>query len=126
MKIENNTQSNPFIDLIGDDHISSAAATPIRADAFEMDDELKVELIEKHFTEIMQILGLDLTDDSLSGTPHRVAKMYVKEIFSGLNPANKPKISMFENKYKYNQMLVEKNVTIYSSIHFKWSSNWFI
>ena len=102
MKIENNTQSNPFIDLIGDDHISSAAATPIRPDAFEMDDELKVELIEKHFTEIMQILGLDLTDDSLSGTPHRVAKMYVKEIFSGLNPANKPKISMFENKYKYN------------------------
>lgn len=115
MKIENNTQSNPFIDLIGDDHISSAAATPIRPDAFEMDDELKVELIEKHFTEIMQILGLDLTDDSLSGTPHRVAKMYVKEIFRGLNPANKPKISMFENKYKYNQMLVEKNVTIYSN-----------
>ena len=115
MKIEKNTPINTLIDLIGDEHISSAAETPIRADAFEMDDELKVELIEKHFAEIMLILGLDLTDDSLSGTPHRVAKMYVKEIFRGLNPANKPKISMFENKYKYNQMLVEKNITFYSN-----------
>ncbi|MEY3843226.1 MAG: cyclohydrolase FolE, partial [Bacteroidota bacterium] len=115
MKIEKNIASNALIDLIGDEHISSAAETPIRADAFEMDDELKIELIEKHFTEIMLILGLDLTDDSLSGTPHRVAKMYVKEIFRGLNPANKPKISMFENKYKYNQMLVEKNITFYSN-----------
>jgi GTP cyclohydrolase I len=115
MKIENNTQSNPFIDLIGDDHISSAAATPIRPDAFEMDDELKVELIEKHFTEIMQILGLDLTDDSLSGTPHRVAKMYVKELFQGLNPANMPSMTLFENKFQYNEMLVEKNINFYTN-----------
>jgi GTP cyclohydrolase IA len=107
--------STEMIDFMGDEHVSSSADTPLRADAFEMDDELKIEMIEKHFTEIMNILGLDLSDDSLKGTPHRVAKMYVKEIFRGLNPANKPKISMFENKYKYNQMLVEKNITMYSN-----------
>jgi len=107
--------STELIDFMGDEHVSSSADTPLRADAFEMDDDLKIELIEKHFREIMNILGLDLNDDSLNGTPHRVAKMYVKEIFRGLNPANKPKISMFENKYKYNQMLVEKNITLYSN-----------
>jgi GTP cyclohydrolase I len=107
--------SSEMIDFMGDEHVSSSADTPLRADAFEMDDDLKIELIEKHFREIMNILGLDLTDDSLNGTPHRVAKMYVKEIFSGLNPANKPKISMFDNKYKYNKMLVEKNITMYSN-----------
>lgn len=107
--------STELIDFMGDEHVSSSADTPLRADAFEMDDDLKIELIEKHFREIMNILGLDLNDDSLNGTPHRVAKMYVKEIFSGLNPANKPKISMFDNKYKYNQMLVEKNITLYSN-----------
>jgi GTP cyclohydrolase I len=80
-----------------------------------MDDELKIELIEKHFKEIMHLLGLDLSDDSLKGTPHRVAKMYVKEIFSGLNPDNKPKIKLFENKYQYNEMLLEKNITFYSN-----------
>lgn len=115
MKIEKNTTDTSLIDLIGDEHFSSSAETPLRADAFEMDDDLKIELIEKSFREIMHVLGLDLTDDSLSGTPNRVAKMYVKEIFRGLNPANKPKISMFENKYKYNQMLVEKNITFYSN-----------
>lgn len=107
--------SSEMIDFMGDEHVSSSAETPLRADAFEMDDDLKIELIEKHFREIMNIMGLDLTDDSLNGTPNRVAKMYVKEIFSGLNPANKPKISMFDNKYKYNQMLVEKNITLYSN-----------
>lgn len=107
--------STEMIDFMGDEHVSSSADTPLRADAFEIDDDLKIELIEKHFREIMNILGLDLTDDSLNGTPHRVAKMYVKEIFRGLNPANKPKISMFDNKYKYNQMLVEKNITLYSN-----------
>lgn len=115
MKIEKNTSDASLIDLIGDEHFSSSAETPLRADAFEMDDDLKIELIEKSFREIMHVLGLDLTDDSLSGTPNRVAKMYVKEIFRGLNPANKPKISMFDNKYKYNQMLVEKNITFYSN-----------
>ena len=107
--------TDELVDLIGDEHQSSSLETPIRSDAFEMDDDLKIELIESHFSEIMQILGLDLQDDSLSGTPRRVAKMYVKEIFRGLNPANKPKISLFENKYKYNQMLVEKGITLYSN-----------
>ena len=86
------------IDEIGDEHLSSSFDTPLRDDAFEMSDELKIELISKNFKEIMLLLGLDLNDDSLRGTPHRVAKMYVKEIFSGLNPANKPKVKLFENK----------------------------
>lgn len=107
--------SHEMAELMGDEHISTSLETPLRADAFELDDDLKIELIEKHFKEIMNVLGLDLNDDSLKGTPHRVAKMYVKEIFRGLNPANKPKISMFDNKYKYNQMLVEKNITLYSN-----------
>ena len=102
-------------DTIGDNHVMTSADTPLRADAFELDDSLKIELIEEKFAEIMQILGLDLEDDSLKGTPHRVAKMYVKEIFSGLNPANKPKIALFENKYKYREMLVEKDISFYSN-----------
>lgn len=101
-------------DDLDEDHVGSADSTPLRADAFEMDDELKMELIEKHFKEIMQILGLDLTDDSLKGTPRRVAKMYVQEVFSGLNPKNKPIAKLFENKYRYDQMLVEKDITFYS------------
>lgn len=102
-------------ETMGDNHVMTSADTPLRADAFVMDDELKIELIEDKFAEIMHILGLDLNDDSLKGTPHRVAKMYVKEIFSGLNPANKPKIALFENKYKYNEMLVEKDISFYSN-----------
>lgn len=102
-------------DEIGDEHVGTSYDTPLRADAFERDDALKMELIEKHFREIMLILGLDLDDDSLSGTPHRVAKMYVKEIFSGLNPENKPSVKLFENKYQYNEMLVEKDITFYSN-----------
>jgi len=103
------------VDEIGNEHIGTSLETPLREDAFDLDDDLKIELIQKHFKEIMQILGLDLSDDSLRGTPERVAKMYVKEIFSGLNPANKPVVKLFENKYKYDQMLVEKDITIYSN-----------
>ena len=103
------------VDEIGNEHIGTSHDTPLRTDAFEIDDDLKIELIQKHFKEIMQILGLDLSDDSLSGTPERVAKMYVKEIFGGLNPKNKPDVKLFDNKYKYNQMLVEKDITIYSN-----------
>lgn len=99
---------------IGEEHIATSLKTPLRDDAFEMNDDLKIELIEKHFREIMNIMGLDLTDDSLKGTPHRVAKMYIKEVFSGLNPKNKPVAKLFENKYKYNQMLVEKDITFHS------------
>lgn len=100
---------------IGDGHLQSSWDTPLREDAFELDDELKIELIEKHFREIMHILGLDLADDSLKGTPRRVAKMYVQEIFSGLNPANKPATTLFENRYQYNNMLVEKDISFYSN-----------
>lgn len=107
--------SNLTIDDIGDEHIGTSYNTPLREDAFEMDDDLKMELIEKHFREIMLIMGLDLTDDSLKGTPRRVAKMYIQEIFSGLNPANKPTVALFENKYKYNEMLVEKDITFFSN-----------
>lgn len=99
----------------GENHALYSLETPMRADAFELDDELKIELIEKHFKEIMLILGLDLNDDSLKGTPHRVAKMYVKEIFSGLNPTNKPAAKLFENKYQYKNMLVEKNISFHST-----------
>lgn len=102
-------------DEIGNEHLSTGIETPLRPDAFEMSDEDKMKSIETHFRSIMETLGLDLNDDSLSGTPGRVAKMYVKEIFSGLNPANKPKIALFENRYQYNQMLVEKNMTFYSN-----------
>ena len=111
------TSSNIQLDYEqnGDDHSGWSAETPLRPDAFEQDDELKIELIQKHFKEIMQILGLDLEDDSLKGTPYRVAKMYVQEIFSGLNPANKPDIKLFENKYQYREMLVEKDITFYSN-----------
>ncbi len=100
---------------LGDEHVGTSVETPLREDAFEMDDDLKIELIQKHFKEIMNIMGLDLTDDSLKGTPYRVAKMYVKEVFSGLDPKNKPSIKVFENKYQYNQMLVEKDITFYSN-----------
>lgn len=100
---------------IGDNHVITSVETPLREDAFELDDDLKIELIEEKFRDIMHILGLDLNDDSLKGTPHRVAKMYVKEIFSGLNPENQPKIALFENKYKYKEMLVEKDITFYSN-----------
>jgi GTP cyclohydrolase I len=97
-----------------DDHVGSSADTPMRADAFDLDDEEKIVKIEKHFREIMTILGLDLNDDSLNGTPRRVAKMYVKEVFSGLNPKNRPHARLFDNKYNYDQMLVEKDITFYS------------
>ena len=102
-------------DDVGDEHISTGIETPMKTDAFKLNDEEKMKKIEFHFTEIMETLGLDLTDDSLKGTPKRVAKMYITEIFSGLNPANKPKAALFENKYQYKQMLVEKDITFYSN-----------
>jgi len=94
--------------------MSSSAETPLRKDAFDISDEEKIEKIEGHFREIMNILGLDLTDDSLGGTPRRVAKMFVKEAFSGLNPKNRPQARLFDNKYNYDQMLVEKEITFFS------------
>ena len=102
------------LDDIIDDHVLTSIETPLRVDAFKIDDELKIELIEKNFREIMNILGLDLSDESLKDTPKRVAKMYVKEIFRGLNPDNKPQLTLFENKFKFDEMLVERDITIYS------------
>ena len=102
-------------DEIGDDHMSANLETPLRDDAFELSAEEKVAMIESDFRHIMETLGLDLTDDSLKGTPKRVAKMFVKEIFGGLLPERKPGMSTFENKYNYNQMLVEKDIVVYST-----------
>lgn len=100
---------------MGDGHIPGNHETPLRADAFDLTDDEKMNKIENHFFEIMNVLGMDMEDDSLKGTPHRVAKMFVKEIFGGLNPDKRPKMSTFENKYRYNQMLVEKDITVYST-----------
>ncbi|NRR92072.1 GTP cyclohydrolase I FolE [Winogradskyella undariae] len=101
--------------ITGDHHLSANIQTPLRKDAFEKTDAEKIENIQYHFKKIMEELGLDLTDDSLSGTPYRFAKMYVKELFYGLNPANKPRLSTFENKYNYKKMLVEQHITINSA-----------
>lgn len=103
------------LEQIGDLHLLSSVETPMRADAFELSEEEKIIMIEEKFAEIMHVLGLDLKDDSLKGTPRRVAKMYVKEIFGGLNPEKAPKNSNFENKYNYTEMLVEKDITVYST-----------
>ncbi|WP_276389594.1 GTP cyclohydrolase I FolE [Eudoraea chungangensis] len=100
---------------IGDDHLYTGIETPMKKDAFALTDKQKKEHIAILFREIMDVMGLDLTDDSLKGTPQRVAKMYIEEIFSGLNPENRPKIALFENKYRYNHMLVEKDITFYSN-----------
>lgn len=112
MKIESDFND---IDAIGDDHVSSSSDTPLRPDAFELSDQEKVDIIRDDIRHIMETLGLDLTDDSLQGTPNRVAKMFVNEIFGGLSPKNKPKASTFKNQYKYGEMLVEKNITVYST-----------
>ena len=112
MKIEKFISNN---DDLGEDHIQTSDITPLREDAFEKSNEEKISIIKKNIKEIMHTLGLDLNDDSLMGTPARVAKAYVNEIFSGLNPNLKPKSSVFENKYNYGEMLVEKNITVYST-----------
>lgn len=113
--LSNIQENDVIVGEIGESHIAGSTETPMRPDAFDLSDEAKVARIEHHFKEIMNILGLDLTDDSLKGTPKRVAKMYVKEIFSGLNPRNKPHAKLFDNKFKYNEMLVEKDITFYSN-----------
>jgi GTP cyclohydrolase I len=100
---------------MGDEHKASSVDTPLRSDAFDKTEEEKIAAIEPHFRAIMEVLGLDLNDDSLRGTPLRVAKMYVKELFQGLNPANMPSMTLFENKFQYNEMLVEKNINFYTN-----------
>jgi len=113
MKIEGTLEDH--FEQLGDDHVSASEETPLRKDAFILNDDEKVERIKGSVREIMLTLGLDLEDDSLKGTPNRVAKMFVKEIFGGLDPDKKPKSSTFDNKYKYGEMLVEKNITLYST-----------
>lgn len=113
MKIDTTLEEQ--FDNMGDDHISSTEDTPMREDAFALNDKEKIEKIKASVTDILHTLGLDLNDDSLKGTPNRVAKMFVNEIFGGLHPDRKPKASTFDNKYKYGEMLVEKNITLYST-----------
>lgn len=103
------------IDELGDDHIGSSAKTPLREDAFDISDQEKIDRIQESVKDILTTLGMDLEDDSLKGTPKRVAKSFVNELFAGLNPANKPKLSTFDNNYKYGEMLVEKNIVVYST-----------
>ncbi len=114
---KNGSRKNSMInhEEIGDNHILTSMDTPMKSTAFLISDEEKKKRIAFHFTEIMDTLGLDLNDDSLQGTPDRVAKMFIEEIFSGLDPKNKPKIALFDNKYQYDQMLVEKNISFYSN-----------
>jgi GTP cyclohydrolase I len=109
------TNNADFQDEIGDNHIATNAQNPVRKDAFAISDDEKIERIKKDVENILSTLGIDLTDDSMKGTPNRVAKMFVKELFGGLNPSKKPKASTFENNYKYGEMLVEKNITLYST-----------
>jgi len=109
------TNNTEFQDEIGENHIATSAQNPIRKDAFLISDAEKISLIKKDVENILSTLGIDLTDDSLKGTPNRVAKMFVNELFGGLNPNKKPKASTFENNYKYGEMLVEKNITLYST-----------
>lgn len=111
----NTSIDQELFELIGDNHQMTSADTPIRPDAFYKSDADKMKNIEKHFHAIMNEMGLDMTDDSLKGTPHRVAKMFITEIFSGLNPDNKPKISVFDNSYHYDKMLVEANINFNST-----------
>ena len=111
----NTLTEKDIYEIIGDEHQMTSAETPLRPDAFVRTDEQKKSVIEKHFQIIMEELGLDMTDDSLRGTPHRVAKMFVEEIFSGLDPKNKPKLSVFDNSYHYDKMLVEANITFNST-----------
>ena len=115
LKEEHIDLSNLLLEEMGDEHKASSVETPLRADAFDISDEEKIAAIAPHFKSIMEILGMDLRDDSLRGTPLRVAKMYVKELFQGLNPANMPSMTLFENKFQYNEMLVEKNINFYTN-----------
>ncbi|MEI6866605.1 GTP cyclohydrolase I FolE [Flavicella sp.] len=110
-----NGMSIDNIDELGENHIGTSAQTPLRDNAFELSDSEKIDIIQDKVKDILTTLGMDLTDDSLQGTPKRVAKAFVNELFSGLNPANKPELSTFENTYKYGEMLVEKNIVVYST-----------
>lgn len=114
-EVNNNKMNDERIEEIGENHIGTSAKSPIRPDAFDISDKEKIEKIQESVKDILITLGMDLTDDSMQGTPKRVAKAFVNEIFMGLNPANMPKASTFENNYNYGEMLVEKNIVVYST-----------
>jgi len=113
--LSNSKHLQDMIEDIGDNHFSNSNGTPLRKDAFDLSDKEKMDKIEAHFTEIMEVIGLDLEDDSLKGTPRRVAKMFIKEIFAGIDPKNKPSTTLFKNTYQYRQMLVERNIKLHST-----------
>lgn len=115
MKMNESIVDKIQYEIDGDNHLMGLEETPLREDAFLKSDDEKITEIEKYFFHIMEELGLDMTDKSLKGTPHRVAKMYVKELFLGLNPKNKPSLTIFENSYHYNKMLIEKDITFSSA-----------
>ncbi|MBE7634445.1 GTP cyclohydrolase I FolE [Tenacibaculum finnmarkense] len=114
-EVNSNKMNEDRIDDIGDNHVGTSAKNPLRADAFDLSDQEKIAKIQESVKDILETLGMDLTDDSMQGTPKRVAKSFVNEIFMGLNPANMPKASTFENNYNYGEMLVEKNIVVYST-----------
>ena len=111
----NSKMNDERIEEIGENHVATSAENPIRPDAFDISDEEKIVKIEKSVKDILHTLGMDLTDDSIQGTPKRVAKAFINEMFMGLNPKNKPKASTFDNNYNYGEMLVEKNIVLYST-----------
>ena len=111
----NSKMNDDRIEEIGENHVATSAENPIRPDAFDISDEEKIVKIEKSVKDILHTLGMDLTDDSIQGTPKRVAKAFINEMFMGLNPKNKPKASTFDNNYNYGEMLVEKNIVLYST-----------
>lgn len=98
----------------------SMLKNPLLDEAFDIDDNLKIELLTEKFKDIIKILGLDINNDSIKDTPNRIAKMYVNEVFSGLNPENKPEITVFKNEYEYNTPLMELNIpfTSFCEHHF--------
>lgn len=103
-----------LLEALDYEHNWNGLSTPMSQNAHELSATEKIEKIKGHFKEIMETLGMDLTDESLQDTPKRVAKMFVNEVFKGLNPDNKPEIKLFENKFKYKEMLVERDITLYS------------
>lgn len=115
IEVNSKKQSEDRIEEIGENHVGTSAQTPLRKDAFDISDDVKIDRIEESVKDILLTLGMDLNDDSLNGTPRRVAKAFVKELFMGLNPENEPKASTFNNTYNYGEMLVEKNIVVYST-----------
>lgn len=105
---------NDHADMLEHLALLQAVDTPMRDDAFVLSNEKKIQKISQHFKVIMETLGLDLEDDSLHGTPDRVAKMFVNEVFNGLDPENKPAPTLFANKFGYKGMLVERDITVHS------------